>query len=84
VAFRRRTAPAAALAPVALGAGIAAYFVFPHEAQWRGGIVGGLALAALGAALDGRLARLSLPAASYSRSEPDWPGFDRKWPAANP
>jgi competence protein ComEC len=46
--------------PVALGAGIAVWFVLPTTQAWTGVVLGGAAVALLGAALPGRLGRALL------------------------
>lgn len=64
--------------PVALGAGIAAYFDLPYEAQWKAAVAIGLAVAAAGLASVGLLGRCLLSlglvfvlgiALAWSRSE---------------
>ncbi len=46
--------------PVALGAGIAAWFVLPDAARWTGFLLGSAAVALIGLALPGRLGRVLL------------------------
>jgi len=44
--------------PVALGAGIAAWFLLPDALRWAGFMIGAAAMAILGIALPGRLGRV--------------------------